>query len=121
MSRNKHLKQAGVLIAAILMTIAPGLDMAVQRKLRPDAVDFGGYLFQAIGRTIAAIQTDKLTMVFMLFASLWFAKRYLYDKPKRTGYGEYLLCGFFSVMMLCSASIRAPAVYRRCMKTPSKR
>jgi len=108
MSRTKrYFRKAGVAAAAFLMTLAPALDMAVQQKLKPDAVDLGGYLYQLVGRTLASIQTDTLTMAFMFFAALWLANRYLYRKPKATGAGEYLLCGFLSLMMLCCASIRA--------------
>ena len=107
MINRKPIRAVAVGVSAMLMTVAPGLNMAAQRNLKPDGTDLGGYLYQLIGRTFEAMTTDQLTAIFMFFAALWFARRYLFHKPKATGAGEYLLAGFFSVMMLLSASIRA--------------
>ena len=104
---HKPLKMAAVIAAALCITLALGLDMAVQRKLMPDAYDLGGYLYQAVGRTFAAFQLDSFTMTAVFAVAFWAARRYLFHKPATTGVGEYLLAIFFSLAMLVSASIRA--------------
>lgn len=44
-----------ILLGALAAAAAPGMSMDVQRKLKPDATDLGGYLYQAIGRTFEAV------------------------------------------------------------------
>lgn len=95
-----------ILLGALAAAAAPGMSMDVQRKLKPDATDLGGYLYQAIGRTFEAVQTDAITLTIMLVGCLWLLNRYLFHKPRHTGLGEYLLCGFFSVMQLLCAAMR---------------
>lgn len=107
MQTRTRLQRISLFPAALLMAIAPALDMAVQRKVRPDAFDLGGYLQQAIGRTAAAVGSDAITAAVMVLAMLWLGNRYLYRKPKNTRVGEYVLIAFFSVMMLICSSIRA--------------
>lgn len=99
------LRKISWIFFGLLAAWAPGMDMSVQRKLRPDAVDLGGYLYQAIGRTMASVQTDAVTLAIVVVAVLWIARRYLYHKPQRTGIGEYLICGFFSLMQLLNMAI----------------
>lgn len=106
MKMKKRWQTAGCVIGAVFATIAPSLNLTVQRKLRPDAYDLGGYVYQLIGRTFEAIGADQITLGLMFFAVLWLTKRYLYHKPKCFGVGEYLLCGFFSVMHLLDAAVR---------------
>ncbi|NLO84537.1 MAG: hypothetical protein GX096_03785 [Clostridiales bacterium] len=107
MKRTPLMRKISIVMIAALMTIAPSFDMSVARKLRPDAVDLGGFIFQAIGRTISSISTDSLTLSLLFFVMMWLANRYIFHKPKETKVGEYLLCGFLSIMMLCASSIRA--------------
>lgn len=100
-------KKFSIVIAAFLMSIVTGLDMSVVRKLKPDAYDLGGYIYQLIGRTFQSISTDKIALAFLFFGSLWLANRYIFHKPKNTKAGEYIIVGFLSVMMLVCASIKA--------------
>ena len=97
---REWLKKGGWVAGSFLAAIAPGMDLTVQRTLRPDAVEAGGYVHQLIGRTFESLGTDRITLTFMMLAMLWLLKRYLYRKPEHTGVGEYLLCGFLSVMQL---------------------
>ena len=107
MIHRQTVRKVGVPIVALLMAVAPSLTMAVHRQLEPDASDLGGYVYQIIGRLIPDIRTDSLTIALVFIGALWLSNRYLFHKPGRTGVGEYLLCGFFSVTMLSCASIRA--------------
>lgn len=100
------LKKLWWILVSALAAWTPGMNMNVQRKLRPDALEIGGYLHQIVGRTFDSIQTDSITLAFIMGGMLWFTHRYLYRKPKRTGVGEYLLCGFFSVMQLLNAAVQ---------------
>lgn len=103
---KNSLKKLWWILASLMAAWAPGMDMHVQRKLRPDALELGGYLHQAVGRTFDAIQTDSITLAFVMGGMLWLTHRYLWRKPKGTGIGEYLLCGFFSVMQLLNAAVQ---------------
>lgn len=103
---KKMIRNMAWVLLSLLAVWAPGMDLTVQRVLRPDAFELGGYLHQAIGRTADAIQTDGITLVFMMAGMLWFTRRYLFRKPENTGMGEYLLCAFFSVMQLLNAAKR---------------
>jgi len=103
---KNSLKKLWWILASLLAAWAPGINMNVQRKLRPDALELGGYLHQAVGRTFDAIQTDSITIAVMMGGMLWLTHRYLWRKPKHTGVGEYLLCGFFSVMQLLNAAVQ---------------
>lgn len=106
-----NIKKAGKMtlltIAAALMSIVPGLGMEVAAKLKPDAYDLGGYLYQLIGRTFNTFHTDPLTLAVLFCAMFWLAKRYLFHKPQETGLGEYALCGLLALIMLVCASMRA--------------
>ena len=102
---KKYIKNAGWILASLLAVWAPGMDMNIQRKLRPDAFELGGYLYQSIGRTFRSIQTDSITLLLAALAVLWIVRRYLYHKPRNTGVGEYFLCGFFSVMQLLNTAV----------------
>ncbi|MBP3645391.1 MAG: hypothetical protein J6K55_03095 [Clostridia bacterium] len=101
---KKWCKNVWWVFVSLLAAWAPGMDLSVQRKLRPDAFEAGGYVYQAIGRTFASIGTDQITMIIVILAVLWLTRRYLWHKPKGSGIGEYLLCGFFSVMQLLNAA-----------------
>lgn len=94
------------------MSMAPGWDMAVARKLKPDAYDLGGYVYQLIGRTFNSLTTDPFTLAVLFFAMLWLARRFLFHKPRHTGTGEYVLCGFFSLIMLVCSAMRAAGTVR---------
>ena len=61
--------------AALLMTLAAGLDMTVARKLKPDAADAGGFLYQLIGRTAASFQPEPLAAACVLVVAFWLARR----------------------------------------------
>ena len=88
------IQKLAVLFGALLAAAAPGLSMEVQRKIKPDAFDFGGYLHQVVGRTFEALQTDAITLTVMFVGCVWLLNRYLFHKPRHTGFGEYLLCAF---------------------------
>lgn len=103
---KRMIQKLTVLFGALLAASAPGLSMEVQRKIRPDAFDFGGYLHQVIGRTFEAVQTDAITLTVMFVGCVWLLNRYLFHKPRHTGFGEYLLCAFFSGMQLLCAMTR---------------
>lgn len=103
---KKSIKCFGWILCSLLAAWAPGMDLSIQRKLRPDAFDLGGYLHQAIGRTFDAVQTDSITLIAMMIVMLWLVKRYLYHKPRNTGFCEYVLPGFFSIMQLINTSLR---------------
>lgn len=102
---KKWMKNVWWILVSLLAAWAPGMDMNLQRKLRPDAFELGGYLHQIVGRTFDAIQTDSVTLFLAMLAILWITRRYLYHKPEKTGVGEYLLCGFFSVMQLLNTAV----------------
>lgn len=103
---KRLIQKLTVLFGALLAASAPGLSMEVQRKIRPDAFDFGGYLHQVIGRTFEAVQTDAITLTFMFLGCVWLLNRYLFHKSRHTGFGEYLLCALFSGMQLLCAVTR---------------
>lgn len=94
------LKKIWWIIVSLLAAWAPGFNWEIQRKLRPDAFEIGGYLHQAIGRTFDAVGTDHITMIVVILGVLWLTNRYLYHKPAGSGIGEYVLCAFFTVMQL---------------------
>lgn len=104
---RKALRTAALALSAMLSSIAIGLDMAVVSKLKPDAYDLGGYIYQLIGRTFESMKSDPISAACVFFVALWLARRYLFHKPKQTGVGEYLLCGFFTLSMLVCAAMRA--------------
>lgn len=97
------LKKVWWVTVSLLAAWAPGFNWEVQRKLRPDAFEIGGYLHQIIGRTFDAVSTDNITMMVVILGVLWLTRRYLYHKPKGSGAGEYVLCGFFAVMQLLNS------------------
>ncbi len=107
MTITKTIRNVFIVAGAACMTIAPSLSMAVQRKLRPDATDIGGYLYQLIGRTAESIELDTWVLSILFVAMLWLARRYLFHKPPQTKGGEYLLAAFLSLMMLLASAIRA--------------
>ena len=103
----KSVRAVMCLLAAALMSLAPGLDMSVAARLRPDAYDVGGYVYQLIGRTFDSLTTDPLTLSVLFAAMAWLALRYLGRRPEGSGLGEYLLCALTSLIMLACAAMRA--------------
>ncbi len=103
---KKALQTVWITLAAWLMSVAPGLSMAVQRKLKPDAYDLGGMLYQLVGRTFNALTTDPFTLTVLFCVFFFLARRYLFHKPAKTGAGEYVLCGVMSAVMLVCAAMR---------------
>ena len=112
MRGNKAGRVLILLLAALLMAVAPCLDMAPAARLRPDATYGFGHLYQWIGRTADSLEADAFVLTVLFLAALWFAKRYLFHKPRETGAGEYALTGFGGVMMLLCACMRATGSVR---------
>lgn len=99
-------KRGASAAAAALMAIAPALDMAVQRKALPDAVNLLDGLYQLVARTFAAVNMDGLTLSLLFAACMWLCRRYLFAKSGASGVGEYFLCAFLSLMMLLYHAVR---------------
>ena len=94
------------------MTLAAGLDMTVARKLKPDAADAGGFLYQLIGRTAASFQPEPLAAACVLLAAFWLARRYLLRRAAGAKAGEYLLSALLGGMALLCAAMRAGETVR---------
>ena len=110
MSHKRTMQNAGIGLTALLMAMAPGMDRAVQAKLRLDAADVGGCLYQPVADD--GIDVNRATHAGAPdFATLWLVKRTLYCKPAHTGVGEYLLCAFQNWMLIATV-MRAPAIMR---------
>lgn len=103
---RKMLRGLILLAGAFFCAIAPMMDLSVQRKLKPDAFDVGGYLHQAIGRAFEAFEGAPIVLTVLFLGMLWLLKRYLFHKPVDTGVGEYLICGFFALMQLLCTAVR---------------
>lgn len=116
--RLRQLKRACLPLCACLMAMVPWLDLAVARKARPDAVDLFGYLYQLIARTFASLAADRLAAALLAAVCLWLCARYLFHKPKDTGVGEYLLCGFLSVMQMLCTAVRTQDTVRVLWENP---
>jgi len=71
----KTLRTGAAALAALLMTLAAGLEMTVARKLNPDAVDAGGFLYQLIGRTSRSFTLEPLAAACVLLLAICFAGR----------------------------------------------
>lgn len=89
-------------LAALLMTLAAGLDMTVARKLKPDAADAGGFLYQLIGRTAASFQPEPLAAACVLLAAFWLSRRYLLRRAAGAKAGEYLLSALLAAWRFCA-------------------
>lgn len=94
------------------MTLAAGLDMTVARKLKPDAADAGGFLYQLIGRTAASFQPEPLAAACVLVVAFWLARRYLLRRAAGAKAGEYLLSALLGGMALLCAAMRAGETVR---------
>ena len=94
------------------MTLAAGLEMTVARKLNPDAVDAGGFLYQLIGRAAASFQLEPLTAGCVLLIACWLARRYLFRRAEGAKAGEYLLSAFLGGIALLCAAMRAGETVR---------
>lgn len=84
----KTLRTGAAALAALLMTLAAGLEMTPARKLNPDAVDAGGFLYQLIGRTAASFQLEPLTAGCVLLIACWLARRYLLRRAEGAKAGD---------------------------------
>ncbi len=95
-----------ITLVSALISISVRLDLSIASKLKPDAYNLGGFLYQIIGRTFRSVQTGSLTSALIFAAALWFTNRYLFHRAKYLKVGEYLSCAFFTLAMLFSTSIR---------------
>ena len=103
----KTLRTGAAALAALLMTLAAGLEMTVARKLNPDAVDAGGFLYQLIGRTSRSFTLEPLAAACVLLLAFWLARRYLFRRAEGAKAGEYLLSAFLGGIALLCAAMRA--------------
>ena len=101
-----YLKKAGLVIAALLMTVAPCLNMRSFSTFQPLFYGTSGHLFQLMSNFFSSLGIDSVTAVFVMMATYWLARRYLFHKPAGTKTSEYILCAVFSVMMLLASTIR---------------
>lgn len=108
----KTLRTGAAALAALLMTLAAGLEMTVARKLNPDAVDAGGFLYQLIGRTSRSFTLEPLAAACVLLLAFWLARRYLFRRAEGTKAGEYLLSAFLGGIALLCAAMRAGETVR---------
>ena len=108
----KTLRTGAAALAALLMTLAAGLEMTVTRKLNPDAVDAGGFLYQLIGRTSRSFTLEPLAAACVLLLAFWLARRYLFRRAEGAKAGEYLLSAFLGGIALLCAAMRAGETVR---------
>ena len=108
----KTLRTGAAALAALLMTLAAGLEMTVARKLNPDAVDAGGFLYQLIGRTSRSFTLEPLAAACVLLLAFWLARRYLFRRAEGAKAGEYLLSAFLGGIALLCAAMRAGETVR---------
>ena len=108
----KTLRTGAAALAALLMTLAAGLDMTAARKLNPDAVDAGGFLYQLIGRTSRSFTLEPLAATCVLLLAFWLARRYLFRRAEGAKAGEYLLSAFLGGIALLCAAMRAGETVR---------
>ena len=108
----KTLRTGAAALAALLMTLAAGLDMTPARKLNPDAVDAGGFLYQLIGRTSRSFTLEPLAATCVLLLAFWLARRYLLRRAEGAKAGEYLLSAFLGGIALLCAAMRAGETVR---------
>ena len=108
----KTLRTGAAALAALLMTLAAGLEMTVARKLNPDAVDAGGFLYQLIGRTSRSFTLEPLAAACVLLLAFWLARRYLLRRAESAKAGEYLLSAFLGGIALLCAAMRAGETVR---------
>ncbi len=108
----KTLRTGAAALAALLMTLAAGLDMTAARKLNPDAVDAGGFLYQLIGRTSRSFTLEPLAATCVLLLAFWLARRYLLRRAEGAKAGEYLLSAFLGGIALLCAAMRAGETVR---------
>ena len=94
------------------MTLAAGLEMTVARKLNPDAVDAGGFLYQLIGRTSRSFTLETLAATCVLLLAFWLARRYLLRRAEGATAGDYLLRAFLGGIALLCAAMRAGETVR---------
>jgi hypothetical protein len=103
---QKAPRTAAIFLCSALMAIAPGLDLAVQKKALPDAAGFWDACYQAISRTSAAVTADSLSLAAVFCVALWLCMRFLFRKPAHAGAGETLLCALLSGLMLLERAVR---------------
>lgn len=108
----KTFRTGAAALAALLMTLAAGLEMTVARKLNPDAVDAGGFLYQLIGRTSRSFTLEPLAATCVLLLAFWLARRYLFRRAEGAKAGEYLLSAFLGGIALLCAAMRAGETVR---------
>lgn len=108
----KTLRTGAAALAALLMTLAAGLEMTPARKLNPDAVDAGGFLYQLIGRTSRSFTLEPLAAACVLLLAFWLARRYLFRRAEGAKAGEYLLSAFLGGIALLCAAMRAGETVR---------
>lgn len=108
----KTLRTGAAALAALLMTLAAGLEMTVARKLNPDAVDAGGFLYQLIGRTSRSFTLEPLAAACVLLLAFWLARRYLLRRAAGAKAGEYLLSALLGGIALLCAAMRAGETVR---------
>lgn len=108
----KTLRTGAAALAALLMTLAAGLEMTVARKLNPDAVDAGGFLYQLIGRTSRSFTLEPLAATCVLLLAFWLARRYLLRRAEGAKAGEYLLSALLGGLALLCAAMRAGETVR---------
>lgn len=108
----KTLRTGAAALAALLMTLAAGLEMTVARKLNPDAVDAGGFLYQLIGRTSRSFTLEPLAAACVLLLAFWLARRYLFRRAEGAKAGEYLLSALLGGLALLCAAMRAGETVR---------
>lgn len=108
----KTLRTGTAALAALLMTLAAGLEMTAARKLNPDAVDAGGFLYQLIGRTSRSFTLEPLAATCVLLLAFWLARRYLFRRAEGAKAGEYLLSAFLGGIALLCAAMRAGETVR---------
>ncbi len=108
----KTLRTGAAALAALLMTLAAGLEMTAARKLNPDAVDAGGFLYQLIGRTSRSFTLEPLAAACVLLLAFWLARRYLLRRAANAKASEYLLSALLGGLALLCAALRAGETIR---------
>lgn len=98
--------------AALLMTLAAGLDMTVARKLKPDAADAGGFLYQLIGRTAASFQPEPLAAACVLVVAFWRPGVICFAARRARRQANICSAPFWAGMALLCAAMRAGETVR---------
>lgn len=103
---RKVVKGAGVLVSAGWIAATLGMEIAPARAARPEATDLFGYLYQLAARTFASLTMDRVALAAVFLVCLWLCRRYLFQRPAGTGFGEYFFSGFFGVMTVLCMAVR---------------